>query len=83
MIESRRTWNEDIGVRVRAERERQGLSLAALVEQAGFAEHYLQLFEQGKRLMSLDGFYSLCKVLNVSMDKMTGLDLILQNAKNE
>ena len=74
MVKDRGTWYREIGARVRSERERQGLTLGELAGRTGMGEHYLRLMEQGKRTISIDGMFSVCTALNVSMDKMSGLN---------
>lgn len=55
----------NLSARLRAERERKGLSMLALSERAGLSQHMVSYIERGKRNPSLDSLIRLCGALEL------------------
>lgn len=60
--------NATIGGRIRAERERLGLSREAFAENAGISASFVNEIERGRSGMSSESLASVSKVLGVSID---------------
>lgn len=63
---------EDFAGRLRAGRERAGLSQAELAEKAGFQPSAISHFETGRRAPSFDNLRALADALSVSTDYLAG-----------
>jgi transcriptional regulator with XRE-family HTH domain/mannose-6-phosphate isomerase-like protein (cupin superfamily) len=63
----------DIGAGLRAERERQGVSLRVLAAQIGVTAGLISQIENGRTQPSVGTLYSLAERLGLSLDEMFGL----------
>lgn len=70
MSNNHEQWLTAFGLRLRAEREKQGLSRLALAEIAHTEEGYIVQIERGKRSPSLRTFINLLSALGVSSDSL-------------
>lgn len=59
---------EEIGLRIRKEREKLGLTREKFAELIGLSPYYIGQIERGDRNMSLDTLIKISSSLNVSMD---------------
>ena len=64
---------EAMGRRMRAAREALGLTQAQVAKAIGRSLLFYGFIERGKRKMSLETFYAIACVLNISSDKLLGL----------
>ncbi|CAK7030888.1 helix-turn-helix transcriptional regulator [Tissierella sp.] len=69
MDETKKTLNyKDVGLRIRLEREKLGLSREKFAEITGSSSFYIGQLERGDRKMSVDTLVNISNVLNVSVD---------------
>jgi len=59
---------EEIGMRIRDEREKLGLSREKFAEIVGLSSYYIGQIERGDRNMSLDSLVKIASALNLSID---------------
>lgn len=59
---------EQIGLRIRSQREKLGLSREKFAEVIGLSPYYIGQIERGDRTMSLDTLVKISSSLNVSVD---------------
>ncbi len=60
--------NKDIGIRIRLEREKLGLSREKFAEMVELSSFYVGQLERGERKMSLDTLVCISVALNISID---------------
>lgn len=60
-----------LGARIRAERQRLGLSQEHFAEKCGFDRTYISLVERGKRNISFSTLYTIATGLGVSVSRLT------------
>lgn len=60
--------NKDIGIRIRLEREKLGLSREKFAEMVELSSFYVGQLERGERKMSLDILVCISVALNISID---------------
>jgi len=69
MNEIKKTLNyKDIGLRIRLEREKLGISREKFAEIVGLSSFYIGQIERGDRKMSLDTLANIASSLNISVD---------------
>lgn len=69
MSEIRKILNyKDVGLRIRLEREKLGLSRERFAEITGLSSFYIGQLERGDRKMSVDTLVNISDVLNISVD---------------
>ncbi len=69
MSEIKKTLNyKDVGLRIRSEREKLGLSREKFAEIIGLSSFYIGQLERGDRKMSVDTLANISIYLNVSVD---------------
>ncbi len=69
MSEIRKILNyKDVGLRIRLEREKLGLSREKFAEITGLSSFYIGQLERGDRKMSVDTLVNISDVLNISVD---------------
>lgn len=69
MSEIRKILNyKDVGLRIRLEREKLGLSREKFAEITGLSSFYIGQLERGDRKMSVDTLVNISNVLNISVD---------------
>jgi transcriptional regulator with XRE-family HTH domain len=66
---SKQKFTSIIGINVKKERTKRGLSQDQLAEMAGFYRTYINLIETAKRSPSAFSLYRIAKALNVQVDK--------------
>lgn len=59
-----------LAVRIRRERERQGLSMLAVAERAGLSQQMVSYLERGMRNPSLDTLIRVCEVLTLDLSAL-------------
>ncbi len=59
---------KEIGIRVRSEREKYGLTREGIAEIIGLSPFYIGQIERGDRRMSLETLYKVSDSLNISID---------------
>lgn len=64
------TMRQEIGIQIRRERKRQGLSGKELAERAGFVESTINKIENGKWNVSIDILEKVCDALGVTLQIM-------------
>lgn len=64
------TMRQEIGIQIRRERKRQGLSGKELAERAGFVESTINKIENGKWNVSIDILEKICDALGVTLQIM-------------
>jgi len=69
-VESYDQWQRDFGARLRAQREKLGLTRQALAKLAHTEQGYIVQIERGTRSPSLKTFINLLSALGVSADDM-------------
>lgn len=85
---------KEIGLRIRDEREKLGLSREKFSELVGLSSYYIGQIERGDRNMSLDTLYKISSSLNIPVDyilkgyihymeSIMALDTIEENYKEE
>lgn len=62
-----------LGMKIKSERKRQGLTLEALSEKLGISRNFLWEIEAGRKAPALPTLYNLGVALNVSIDYLLGL----------
>ena len=71
---------KEIGIRVRSEREKFGLTREGIAEIIGLSAFYIGQIERGDRRMSLETLYKFADVLNLSIDLLLrGEDFYMEN----
>ena len=65
-MDNYREWIVSFGARLRAERERQGLTRIALAERIGTKHDYISQMERGDKAPSMRTLFSLLSALNAS-----------------
>lgn len=71
---------KEIGIRVRSEREKFGLTREGIAEIIGLSAFYLGQIERGDRRMSLETLYKVADVSNLSIDLLLrGEDFYMEN----
>ena len=61
------------GQKVRAERQKQGLSQEELAEKAGVHRTYIGMIERGEKNITLLNIEKIAKALNIPLDKLMSL----------
>jgi transcriptional regulator with XRE-family HTH domain len=67
-MEQYEQWLKDFGARLRAERERQGLTRAALAERIDTKQDYIAQLERGNKAPSMRTILNILSTLNVTPD---------------
>jgi len=67
-MEVKEKWLSDLGVRLKSEREKQGLTQQALAGKANTKQDYLAQLERGSRNPSLRTFMNILSALDISAD---------------
>ncbi|MEZ0536575.1 helix-turn-helix domain-containing protein [Caldicellulosiruptoraceae bacterium PP1] len=62
--------NKLIGMRIREQREKLGLSRQELSEIVGLSDYYIGQLERGERQMSLPVLINIANILHISLDKL-------------
>ena len=65
--------DEELGARLKLERQRLGLSQAYLADLLNHDQTYVSKVETGNRQLTVVDFCSWCRVLNLSVEKQIGL----------
>ncbi|HHY91222.1 MAG TPA: helix-turn-helix domain-containing protein [Clostridiales bacterium] len=65
---SRKINNQEIGQRIRKEREKFGLSREELAEIVGLSDYYIGQLERGERQMSLSALVKIANCFHISLD---------------
>lgn len=69
MGENNRGLNfKEVGMRIRGEREKLGLSRERFAEIVGLSTYYIGQIERGDRNMSIDTLFKISESLNISID---------------
>ncbi|MSU02464.1 helix-turn-helix domain-containing protein [Tissierella pigra] len=81
MNDSKKTLNyKDVGLRIRLEREKLGLSREKFAELVGLSSFYIGQLERGDRKMSVDTLVNISSVLNISVDYLLyGYNYYMEN----
>ena len=81
MNNSKKTLNyKDVGLRIRLEREKLGLSREKFAELVGLSSFYIGQLERGDRKMSVDTLVNISSVLNISVDYLLyGYNYYMEN----
>ena len=73
---------KDVGLRIRLEREKLGLSREKFAELIGLSSFYIGQLERGDRRMSVDTLVNISETLNVSVDYLLyGYNYYMENIK--
>ncbi len=62
-----------MGERIKAERNRQGLTLEKLSEKIGISRNYLWELEAGRKIPAVNTLFNIGTALNVSIDYLLGV----------
>lgn len=72
-----------LGMKIKAERKEQGLTLEALAEKVGISRNFLWEIEAGRKAPALPTLYNLGATLNISVDYLLGLSAEKRSAAIE
>jgi len=68
ILKDQEKWLSDLGIRLKTEREKRGLTQQALADKAGTKQDYIAQIERGTRNPSLRTFMNILSGLDISAD---------------